>query len=104
MTSNLVDDGLLVLGINREGGTGAGELDDEDEEEDDHVEEEHDLVMFDGTDKTDHRDKEEEDTRGCDASNNGKVCDDSSDFTWAKSRQVKSRHRESRTYCEQPHR
>ena len=32
-----MDDGLLVLGINREGGTGAGELDDEDEEEDDHI-------------------------------------------------------------------
>ena len=88
MTSNLVDDGLLVLEINREGGTGAGELDDEDEEEDDHVEEEHDLVMFDGTDKTDHRDKEEEDTRGCDASNNGKVCDDSGHFTWTEGNQT----------------
>merc|ERR550539_1101655 len=59
----LVDDDLLVLRINRQGGTGAGELDDEDEEE------------------ADHRDEEEEDPRGCDASNDGKVCDDSSDFT-----------------------
>ena len=84
-----MDDDLLVLCINRDGGTGAGELDDEDEEEDDHVEEQHDLVVFDGADKTDHRDKEEEDPRGGDASNDGKVCDDSSDFTWATRRQVK---------------
>ena len=88
MTSNLVDDYLLVLGVNRQGGTGAGELDDEDEEEDDHVEEEHDLVMLDCPDKTDHRDKEEEDTRGCDASNDGKVCDDSGHFTWTEGNQT----------------
>ena len=81
MTSNLVDDYLLVLGVNRQGGTGAGELDDEDEEEDDHVEEEHDLVMFDGSDKTNHRDEEKEDTRGRDASDDRKICDDASHFT-----------------------
>ena len=63
--------------------------DDEDQEEDDHVEEEHDLVMFDGSDKTNHRDKEEEDTRGCDASNDGKICDDASHFTWANTSEVK---------------
>ena len=70
--------------IDSEGGTGAGELDDEDEEEDDHVEEEHDLVMFDGTDQTDHRDEEKEDPRGRDAANDGKVCDDTSHFTWTR--------------------
>ena len=86
-----MDDRLLVLGINREGGTGAGELDDEDEEEDDHVEEEHDLVMFDGTDQTDYRDKKEEDPRGCDASNDGKVGDDSSHFTWIEGNHTSSK-------------
>ena len=43
-------------------------------------------MMFDGSDKTNHRDKEEEDPRGCDASNDGKVCDDSSDFAWGNRR------------------
>ena len=90
ITSHRLDDGLLVLWVDREGCTGAGELDDEDEEEDDHVEEEHDLVMFDGSDETNHRDEEEEDTRGCDASNDGKIGDDSSHFTWANTCQLSS--------------
>ena len=44
---------LLVVVIHREGSTGAGELDDEDQEEDDHVEEQEDLVVPDSADQSD---------------------------------------------------
>ena len=45
MFSYVVYDVLLVVVIHREGSTGAGELDDEDQEEDDHVEEQEDLQV-----------------------------------------------------------
>ena len=68
--------------IDSEGGTGAGELDDEDEEEDDHVEEEHDLVMLHGSNQTHNWDKEKEDSAGCDTTNNWKTCDVALCFAW----------------------
>ena len=53
MFSYVVYDVLLVVVIHREGSTGAGELDDEDQEEDDHVEEQEDLVVPDSADQPD---------------------------------------------------
>ena len=80
----LENNGPLVRLTYREGSTGAGELDDEDEEEDDHVDEEHDLVLLHGPDDAQHRDEEEEDPAEGDASNDGQAGDDTRDLTWEK--------------------
>ena len=66
----------LILLADREGGAGAGELDDEDAEEDDHVDEEHDLVLPHGPDDAQHGDEQQEHPAGCDASDNGQTRDD----------------------------
>ena len=75
---------MLVLLADREGSAGAGELDDEDEEEDDHVGEEHDLVLPHGPDDADHGDEEQEHTTGRDAAYDGQACDDARDLAWGK--------------------
>ena len=84
-SSYLENNGPLVRLTHREGSTGAGELDDEDEEEDDHVDEEHDLVLLHGSYDPQHGDEEEEDSACCDASNDGQTCDDTRDLAWIKS-------------------
>ena len=77
------DDGPLVIFIDRESCTGAGELNDEDEEEDNHVEEEHHLVMFHGTNETDNWDEEKEDSTSSDPANYWKTGHYSRHFTWS---------------------
>ena len=64
-----------------QGGAGAGELDDEDQEEDDHVEEQEDLVVPDSADQPDDWDEEEEDSGCGDTSDDGKVGYDARHFT-----------------------
>ena len=76
----LENDGSLVLFADREGGAGAGELDDEDEEEDDHVDEEHDLVLPHGPDDAQHGDEEQEHPACRNAANDGQTRDDARDL------------------------
>ena len=70
----LQDNCLLVLLADREGSAGAGELDDEDEEEDDHVGIEHHLVVLHESNDTNDGKEQEEDSTRCDASNYWKTC------------------------------
>ena len=88
----LENNGSLVRLTDREGSTGAGELDDEDEEEDDHVDEEHDLVLLHGPYDAQHWDEEEEDTAEGDASNDGQTGDDTGDLAWKRSNVVTKKY------------
>ena len=79
MIPSIMDNVFLILGTvgHGQGGTRAGELDDEDEEEDHHVEEQHDLVVLHGSYQTNNRDEEKENSTGCDTANNRKTCENS---------------------------
>ena len=49
---------IMFIVSHCQGRTGAGELDDEDEEEDQHVEEQHDLVVLHGPNQSHHWDEQ----------------------------------------------
>ena len=61
----------LLLLIDSQTSTGHAELDEKDEEQDDHVEEEHDLVVTDGADQTQNGHHKQEDPGGRDATDDG---------------------------------
>ena len=59
---------------------GAWELNDEDGEKDDHVDEEEDLVMFEGGQEAEHGHEQKKNSRGHNPAKDGKAGDDSRTF------------------------
>ena len=70
---------FLVL-VESQGCTGHGELDDKDAEQDDHVEEQHDLMVLQGSDQPEDGHKQEKHSTGHDSTQNGQTGDDSGRF------------------------
>ena len=72
----VVQQRLLLVGRDGQAGAGQAELQDVQQEQHQHVEEEHHLVVFDGADQAEHSDDEQQHAAGHDAADHTQAGDD----------------------------